>query len=382
MEKVYLYKESRYTEEAMDSLVARLFADLGGIEKLLEGKNNILIKPNLVAKKPLDTGTTTHPVMLRSVCKALLAAGKSVTVAESHGGPYTKATAKAQLGGCGISEALADLPVSLYTEAETAVLSYKEGLIAKSFEVIKPVTETDFIINMCKLKTHALTTYSGAAKNTFGTVAGMHKFELHARFTDINHFTGMLNDLYLALPVGLSIVDGILGMEGNGPTAGVPKRYGFVGVCKDAFPLDLVCTDLIGLPSARVPQLRDAVGRGLCEEKADYSQTNLSKEEYDTFRVTDVKMPDSHSAGAVSWIARVQKMGGGRVIKLFRPKPKVKKSKCVGCGKCAEYCPVHTIEMVKNRPHIVRDKCIHCFCCQELCPIGAIYIKTNRILKI
>jgi len=382
MEKVYLYKETEYTEEAMDALVKGMFADLGGIEKLTEGKKRILIKPNLVAKKPLDTGTTTHPVMLRAVCKALIAAGKTVTVAESHGGPYTKATAKAQLAGCGISDALKDLPVTLYTEAETAVLTYPKGLIAKSFEVIKPVTETDLIINMCKLKTHALTTYSGAAKNTFGAVAGMHKFELHARFTDINHFTRMLNDLHLALPVGLSIVDGILGMEGNGPTAGIPKQYGFVGVSKNAFLLDLVCADLIGLSAEEVPQIKDAADRSLCPSKASAEYTNLTKEQYEGLRVKDTRLPDSHPTGAISWIARVQRMGGGRVIKLFRPKPKVKKSKCVGCGKCAEYCPVHTIEMVKNRPRIVRDKCIRCFCCQELCPIGAIYIKANRILKI
>ena len=382
MEKVYLYKETEYTEESMDALVAKLFAPYGGIEELLKGKQRVLIKPNLVARKPLDTGTTTHPLMLKSLCKALLACGKEVTVAESHGGPYTTATAKSQLSGCGITEALSGMDVRLYTDAESAVLAYPKGLLAKSFEVIKPVTETDFIINLCKLKTHALTTYSGAAKNTFGAVSGMRKFELHARFTDIHHFTRMLNDLHLALPVGLNIVDGILGMEGNGPTAGIPKKYGFVAVGVNAFLTDLVCADLIGLKAAEVHQLKDAAERALCPENADYSLTNLSSEDYNALRCADTVMPDSHSAGAVSWIARVQKMGGGRVIKLFRPKPKVKKSKCVGCGKCAEYCPVHTIEMKKGKPHIVRDKCIHCFCCQELCPISAIYIKTNRILKI
>lgn len=382
MEKVYLYKETEYTEASMDALVARIFAPYGGAAQLLKGKQRVLIKPNLVARKPLDTGTTTHPLMLKALCKALLVCGKEVTVAESHGGPYNSSTAKGQFSGCGITAALEGMDVKLYTLAESAVLSYPKGLLAKSFEVIKPVTETDFIINLCKLKTHALTTYSGAAKNTFGAVSGMRKFELHARFTDINHFTRMLNDLHLALPVGLNIVDGILGMEGNGPTAGTPKKYGFVAVGKNAFVTDLVCADLMGLKAAEVPQLKDAAERGLCPERAEFSLTNLDVEEYDGLRCPDTVMPDSHSAGAVSWIARVQRMGGGRIIKLFRPKPKVKKSKCVGCGKCAEYCPVHTIEMKKGKPHIVRDKCIHCFCCQELCPISAIYIKTNRILKI
>lgn len=366
----------------MDALTQKVFAPYGGVKGLLGDKRRVLIKPNLVAKKPLDTGTTTHPLMLRAICKALLAEGAQVTVAESHGGPYTTATAKGQLSGCGITEAVKDLDVRLYTEAESDRVSYPDGLIAKGFEVIKPAVETDFIINLCKLKTHALTTYSGAAKNTFGVVPGMRKFELHARFTDIHHFTRMLNDLHLALPVGLNIVDGILGMEGNGPTAGNPKRYGFVAVGKNAFLTDLICADLIGLEAREVPQLKDAIERSLCPAGGGYEHTNLTAEEYEALRCTDTTLPDSHSAGAVSWIARVQKMGGGRIIKLFRPKPKVKKSRCVGCGKCAEYCPVHTIEMKKGKPRIIRDKCIHCFCCQELCPISAIYIKTNRILKI
>lgn len=366
----------------MDALAEKMFSPYGGIEKLTEGKKRILIKPNLVARKPLDTGTTTHPLMLRAVCKALLKAGKEVMVAESHGGPYSEATAKNQFAGCGVTDALRDLDVHLYTKAESANISFSQGLIAKSFEVIKPIAETDFIINLCKLKTHALTTYSGAAKNTFGAVPGMRKFELHARFTDITHFTRMLNDLHLALPVGINIVDGILGMEGNGPTAGNPKKYGFVAVSKNAFTADLVCATLLGIKPMEVPQLKDAIERSLCPAEADNSLTNLTKEEFEALKCPDTVLPDSHSAGAVSWIARVQRMGGGRVIKLFRPKPVVKKSKCVGCGKCAEYCPVHTIEMKKKRPKIHRADCIHCFCCQELCPIGAINIKTNRILKI
>jgi len=382
MDKVYLYKETEYTADAMDALVQKLFAPYGGVEKLTAGKTRILIKPNLVAKKPLDTGTTTHPAMLRAVCKALLAAGKQVTVAESHGGPYTQATAKGQFNGCGIADAVKDLEVTLYTAAESTNISAPRGLISKSFEVIRPVTETDFIINMCKLKTHALTTLSAAAKNTFGVIPGMRKFELHARFTDIHHFVRMLNDLHCALPVGFNIIDGIIGMEGNGPTAGIPKSYGFVAAGTNAFVCDLVCADLLGINPMEIPQLKDAAARGLCPEEADHSLTNLSAEDYAAMGIKDLVLPDSHPTGAISWVARVQKMGGGRVIKLFKPKPKVKKSKCVGCGKCAEYCPVQTIKMEKNRPHIGRDKCIYCFCCQELCPIGAIYIKTNRILKI
>lgn len=382
MEKVHIFFENEYTEEKMVSLAEAMFAPYGGAAGLAAGRKRVLVKPNLVAKRSAESGAVTHPLMLRAVCALLVKAGLEVCVAESHGGPYTEATAKAQLNACGVTEALSGLPVKLYTAAESTVLHYPNGLAAKSFEVIKATTEVDLIINMCKLKTHTLATYSGAAKNTFGVVPGLRKFEMHARFTKIDDFARMLNDLHLSLPVALNIVDGIIGMEGNGPTAGVPRAYGFVAVCENAFLCDLVCADLLGLSSRLVPQLKDAAARGLCPESADFSLTNLSAEEYAAAKVTGLKLPDSTRAGAVSLIARLQSMGGGRVIKLFQPKPKVNRRQCVGCGKCAEYCPVKTIEMRHGLPKIKRDKCIRCFCCQELCPIGAMQIKANRILKI
>ena len=382
MEKVYLYKASDYEESTMDSLVESLFMPYGGVEGFLAGKKRVLIKPNLVTKKGIDTGATTHPAMLRALCLVLVAAGAEVTVAESHGGTYTDGSLRSQFSACGVTDALSDLPVKLCLKAETAQLDAADGLIAKSFEVLKSIKEAELIINLCKIKTHALTMFSGAAKNTFGAVPGLRKFELHARFPQINDFVRMLNDLHLALPVALNIADGILGMEGNGPTAGITRSFGFVAVSRDAFMCDLVCSHLLGLKAENVPQLTDAAARGLCPLTAFAEHTNVSAEEYEAFKVKDLVLPDSHPTGKVSLIARIQKMGGGRVIKLFKPKPKINKKICASCGKCAEYCPVKTIEMKNGKPRIHRKSCISCFCCQELCPFKAIYIKTNRILKL
>lgn len=382
MDKVYLYKGTGYGEAEMDVLAEQIFAPYGGAAALTEGKARVLVKPNLVTKKGIDTGATTHPAMLRAICKALLSAGKEVWVAESHGGTYGDGAVKGQFEACGVTAALKDLPVKLCTKAESAYIEAPEGKKAKRFEVIKPVTETDAIINLCKIKTHALTMFSGAAKNTFGTVPGLRKFELHACFPDYGDFTAMLNDLHLALPVVLNIADGILGMEGNGPTAGKPRAFGFVAVSKNAFLCDRVCLDLLGIDHPSVPQTVDAIGRGLCPETVGAEHTNLTGEEYEGLRVKELALPDSHPAGKVSLVQRVLDLGGGRFAKRLKPRPAVDKKKCAACGKCAEYCPVKTIEMRKGRPHIVRDKCITCFCCQELCPFKAIYIKKSRILGI
>lgn len=381
MDKVYVYKAADYGKDTMAALAKRIFEPYGGAAALLGGKR-VLIKPNLVTKKGVDTGATTHPEMLRAICKELLAAGAEVSVAESHGGTYTDGSVKGQFEACGVAAALKDLPVTLCTKAETATVKAPSGVLAKSFEVIKPVAEAEAIINLCKIKTHALTMFSGAAKNTFGVVPGLRKFELHARFPDIKDFVAMLNDLHTALPVVLNVCDGIRGMEGNGPTAGTPRDFGFAVVGRDALSCDVISARLLGLGPALIPQLADGGARGLCDLSLGWEATNLTADEWAAVSVDDTVLPDSHPRGKVSLIARIQNMGGGRVIKLFRPRPKADRKKCMGCGKCSEYCPVKTIEMKNGKPKIHRKDCIACFCCQELCPFKAMYIKTNRILKL
>lgn len=361
----------------MRSLISSIFAPYGGAKAFLRERRRVLIKPNLVTKKGIDTGATTHPAMLRALCVELLAAGAELSVAESHGGTYTDSSVKSQFDACGVTEVLGDLPVKLCTAAESLTVDIPSGTAIKSAELIKPVTEAELIINLCKIKTHAMTFYSGAAKNTFGAVPGLRKFELHARFPKTADFVRMLNDLHLALPVELNIADGILGMEGNGPTAGKTRSFGFVAASKSAFMCDLVCADLLGLGD--VPQLKDAAARGLCPAAADYTATNLGAEDYEALKIKNILLPDSKPRGKVAFLQRVC---GGRVIKLFKPRPKINRKLCVGCGKCAEYCPVKTIEMKKGKPCIHRSECISCFCCQELCPLKAVYIKTNRILKL
>ncbi len=378
MEKVFIYKESEYTDEAMRSLIERIFADVGS-DYLGE---HVLIKPNLVAKGGIDTGATTHPRMLRALCIALLERGHRVSIAESHGGTYTDASLSSQFKACGVTEAVAGLEVTLCTTAERVRVSCPDGLAVKQFELVKAIAEADCIIDLCKVKTHALTVFSCGAKNMFGSVPGLSKFELHASFTEPISFTRMLNDLCLLKKPVLCIADGIRGMQGNGPTAGITRDFGFVAVSRDVYACDLVCAKLLGLSAMEVPQLADAVKRGLIPETPPEGCTNLSASELEALRIKDVVLPDTHSTGSVSLIARLQGLGGGRFIKLFQPKPKVRRRDCVGCGKCAEYCPVKTIEMKNGRPRIKRESCIRCFCCQELCPKKAIFVKTNRILKL
>ena len=77
---------------------------------------------------------------------------------------------------------------------------------------------------------------------------------------------------------------------------------------------------------------------------------------------------------------------GGRFTKMFEPRPRIMRDKCVGCGRCFHSCPRHTIRMVVgNKRRIAKidpKNCIRCWCCQELCPIGAVGVKQNALIRL
>jgi len=70
------------------------------------------------------------------------------------------------------------------------------------------------------------------------------------------------------------------------------------------------------------------------------------------------------------------------VEKWLAPRPKIHRSKCIGCGKCAEICPGHTITVENGKAHIVPRACIRCFCCHEMCPAKAIDVKRAGIFNL
>ena len=218
--------------------------------------------------------------------------------------------------------------------------------------------------------------HSCAVKNLFGTIPGTIKPEFHFRYPNYNDFANMLIDLNVFLKPNLIIVDGIVAMEGNGPTAGEPKQVGLVLASKNPYKLDLICSKIINLELNNVPTLEMSLKRGLIPENYKEISTNMDVDElvikdFDTRKVHKALLFDDDSKLI------------GKLSKLFlRSKPNVYKEECIGCKKCMEVCPAKAITMENNKPKIDRKKCIKCFCCQEFCPKGAMKVKRTIIAKI
>lgn len=342
----------------------------------------VVIKPNFVSRKKPEEAATTNPAVLRAVIRILEERGaKNITVAESPGGVYSRAVLKSLYASCGAEEAVSGTLAKLNYDTGFSEMVYHDGLVMKSFPVIEPILNADFIVSLPKLKTHAMTSYTGAVKNLFGVIPGTHKAELHFRLDDRDAFCAMLVDLYSAVArvQVLSVMDGVVGMEGDGPTAGENRYIGMIGASMNAHALDMASAAVIGYKYDEVPTLKEAVKRGLIP--SDISRLDIRGGTVDEFYIADFKKPKSHFN-----LLKLLNLPNGlnkRLTALLSARPDIDYSMCVGCGECFRDCPPKAIDFDNNMPVINREKCIKCFCCQELCPKKAIKIKrslANRLM--
>ncbi|MCC8169589.1 MAG: DUF362 domain-containing protein [Oscillospiraceae bacterium] len=366
--RVAIVKCERYSEvkKAVDGALSML----GGIEKFIKPNDKVVIKPNLVSKKNPDEAVTTHPDFLRAVVEAAEEAGGIVTIAESSGGPYSRAVLKNLYEVCGIAKAVEGTNAKLNFDVGFTEVTYPEGRTVKSIPLINPILEADVIISLPKLKTHAMTSYTGAVKNLFGTIPGTYKAELHFRLNERKAFCSMLVDLCECVKPTLSIMDGVWGMEGNGPTAGQNRHIGLVLASANAHALDLAACRIIDYAPHEVDTVREAIERGLTVDSAD--RLDILGEDLNSLVIKDFVKPESHFnlLRLISLPATLN----ARLTNALASRPKIKYDECVGCGECSRCCPPKAIDMSSGKPKIDEGKCIKCFCCQELCPRKAVKI--------
>lgn len=376
--KIAISAVSEYDADKIKAVLSAHFSALGIDAARLCGKN-VVIKPNLVMKKSPDGAATTHPAVVRAVVGLLNEMGVTPVIAESPGGVYSAQRLEGFYRVCGMYDAVRGLKAVLNTDTSAENVNFPEGVAVKSFNIISPVAKADVIFDICKLKTHSLTAMSGAVKNLFGTVPGIEKFEMHAAHPDYDDFENMICDLcdmHCRRCDVIAITDAVIGMEGDGPTGGEPKKIGCIVTSENPFASDFACEKILGFSG--VGTVEKSRLRGYIPENAEYPF--LLPEQV---KISDI-VPAT-SKGTVS-VSALKIFSGGIFGKILSPRPEVDRKKCRACGECVKSCPQHTVEMKEYRgktaAHINREKCIRCYCCQELCPFVAIKTKRNIILRL
>lgn len=381
---VYIKQANDY--QALEQIVEELFTMLPST-KTITSTTKIVLKPNLLAKHPPHHAVTTHPEVLRATIKACLKRGASkenMLVLDSAGGIYNPSQMRALYNGCGLTKICQEEGIELYTECRSSTIT-TNGHVAKEFDIIDPVLQADYIINLPKMKTHVMTGMTAASKNMFGIIPGLKKSEWHMRFPDKERFGHMLVDLLETMPPNISLLDGILAMEGDGPAGGNPRHVGILMASENTFQLDLALSAMMNLEAMRIPYLKAANSRGICQKTFDKQYLVGDVELWKP--IVDWKLPESYqgnSSGEVDFASFVPGILQPIVKKLehhIAPHPCIDQKQCIGCGKCKEICSKDAIVIKNKKAKIIRKDCIHCFCCHEVCPVKAIEVKKLTIFK-
>lgn len=354
--------------------IIELIENLGGLEKIIKKGQKVLIKANLLSKKRPDEAVTTHPLLIRVLAEELIELGANVIIGDSPGGPFNEKMLRGIYQTTGMAEVARETGAKLNDDYSYETHLFNDGLYLRKINVIKIIKDVDVVINFAKLKTHSMTTYTGAVKNLFGVIPGMMKVEYHMKMPELKDFGNMLIDIERFVKPQLSIIDAVEGMEGPGPSAGDKRKVGLLMASQDAHAVDLMACHIIGIKSNKVITLTNAIKRGLISE--NINDIKIVGENINKINITPFKLPETRS------LLFASKGLPDFVLKLVQPKPIFEFTKCIGCGICAGHCPPKIINMKENKPYPHYSKCIRCFCCQELCPKKAVSIKNPILAKI
>ncbi|MDR0485644.1 MAG: DUF362 domain-containing protein [Elusimicrobiota bacterium] len=346
---------------------------LGGIKKYIKSGEKILLKPNLLAPEPPEKAITTHPEIVRAVIKSAKEAGAKVFVGDSPGGSIRDIENLWKVTG-----------LEQICKEEGAQLIQFEAAGAMTFDIgdknIKRVTfskavlDCDGIINLPKLKTHSLMTFTGGVKNFYGCVPGLLKVEYHKYASKNEDFSALLTNIYLFLKdkIRFTLIDGILSMEGNGPSAGYIREMNLIAASDNTPLLDAVLMNAAGIDIAKNNLCRNFNIKKESLKDAEICGSSIADFNFSNFKMPKTRIFDKLPKPLVKILG-----------KLLWIKPAINKTICAKCFLCARSCPAKTIKAgADGFPFINAKNCISCFCCHEMCPYKAVDFQKSFLAGI
>ena len=362
MTKVYFKKIDEYDLEKLKEYVRNCFSELGVDFK--KG-SSVLVKPNFLLAKNADSPVITNPVLIRAVLEVLIEKKLRPFIYEIPSMGSVENAAKK----CGLDIICKELNVEIKSLGEFVSKSNDNNKHFKKLFFPKELDEADYVVNLAKLKTHSLMGLTLGIKNVFGLVKPEFRGQMHFQTgKDRDEFAHMLIDVYNLVNPDLTIIDGIIGMEGNGPANGVARKFGFVGASTHAYALDIEVAKILNTDENKIPLLK--IGK---------KRFNIVSEPIgDEIKIDFlIKLPDTFNSNGT-----LTNLVYPYLKKFIQARPVVIPEKCIACLNCKNICPAKAISIRDGKAWIDDKICIKCFCCHEVCPINAIKINKPYIGRL
>ncbi|MBC8463967.1 MAG: DUF362 domain-containing protein [Deltaproteobacteria bacterium] len=347
-----IFKKASYEYEIIKPLVFDMIDFFAG--KDIGPGSRVLIKPNFLTPAKPQQAVLTHPLIVKAAAEYVLDKKGCIQICDSPAVGSVKKILK--IGG--YDKILTDLDIE--PRAFERMIRVDIGEPFGKIELAAEAVEADVVINLAKLKTHTQMRLTLGVKNMFGCVVGFRKSEWHLR-TGIDRamFAKLLLQIYQIIKPSVTLVDGILALEGQGPSkSGKPRHLGMLIASDNAVAGDIAICRMLAMQPDRLPTNKAAREMDLVPDTVDI--------EGDFKVVTDFDLPE------LGRTAMGPKLLQSFMRKHLLQRPVADQSLCQLCAECWRYCPAKAISHDESRIFFDYDACIRCYCCIEVCPHGAL----------
>ncbi|MDQ6644018.1 MAG: DUF362 domain-containing protein [Chloroflexota bacterium] len=365
------------TFDGIEEAAHRVIEQVGGIASVLKGAKTAILKPNFVAGRGAETGSTTSFALLKAVAEEVQACGAEPVLCEMPGTEFDREATYTILG---VEQFCQEHGIRILridpegNEQDWVPVQPAGAKKLRRFHIPRILNEA-CLINLPVLKTHVVSTMTLGMKNPMGILPrpdrrSMHTFGIDQSIVDMN----------LGIKPDLTIIDGSVGQDGEGPLYGDRADLQVLVAGHDSLAVDLVCCQLVGVKPRDILHLKLAL-----EQVGKPSWTLVGEDAgvIKQFRLPEVKplyrfvfwmmYPLDYP---FTWISERGKHLCTTLYStgLVGTRPKIKEERCTRCGVCVEACPLPNVIDLKSLK-VNYATCQRCLLCYEACPENAISVK-------
>src|SRR2546421_2734606 len=244
------------TFDGIEAATHRVISQIGGMASVIKEAKIAVLKPNFVAGRSAETGSTTSFALLKAVAEEVRACGAEPVLCETPGTEFDREATYTILG---VEQFCAQNGIRILRvdpeggEEDWIELRPKGAKRLRTFRIPRILSEAR-LINLPVLKTHVVSTMTLGMKNPMGILPrpdrrSMHTFGIDQSIVDMNR--GIKPDL--------TIVDGSAGQDGEGPLYGDKPDLQVLVAGRDSLAVDLVCCQFVGVKPRDIPHLKLAL---------------------------------------------------------------------------------------------------------------------------